>query len=91
MDAPVVDDVMPEDVASLTGTWKAEVEPVRVERTGDHLSMMYHGIAYRMVQVERRMFYVPGLDYMVGFARNPSGVFTKLYLASNVSETYLNR
>ena len=91
MDAPAVDDVMPEDLASLTGTWKADVEPVSIERTGDHLSLMHNGIAYRMVQVERRMFYVPGLDYMVGFAKNPSGAFTKLYLASNVSETYIDR
>ena len=91
MDAPAVDDVAPEDLALVTGTWKAESEPATIARTGDHLSLMHNGVAYRMVQVERRMFYVPGLDYMVGFAKNPSGAFTKLYLASNVSETYINR
>jgi hypothetical protein len=60
MNAPAVDDVAPEDLASLTGTWKAEDGPAGIERTGDHLSMMHNGVGYRMVQVERRMFYVPG-------------------------------
>ena len=91
MNGPAVDDVAPEDLAALTGTWKAEGEPPSIERTGDHLSMMHNGVGYRMVQVERRMFYVPGLDCMVGFAKNPSGAFTKLYISSNVSERWASR
>ena len=88
---PPVDDVSQADQAQLAGSWMVEGESVRIEHTGDHLSMMHNGIAYRMVQVQRRMFYIPGLDDMVGFARNPSGSFTKMYLSSNVGERWAAR
>ena len=91
MNPPATDDVSKDELASLAGTWMVEGGTVRIERTSDHLAMMHNGIGYRIVQVESRMFYVPGLDYMVGFAKIPSGPFAKMYIASNVSERWAAR
>jgi CubicO group peptidase (beta-lactamase class C family) len=91
MNPPATDDVSKDELASLAGTWTVEGGTVRIERTSDRLSMMHNGVGYRMVQVESRMFYVPGLDYMVGFAKTPSGPFAKMYIASNVSERWAAR
>ena len=86
-----MEDVSRADHKSLAGTWTLEGESVRIEYAGDHLAMMHHGIDYRMVQVQPRMFYVPGLDFMVGFARNPAGSFARMYRSSNTSEQWAAR
>ena len=91
MNPPPIDSVSKDDLASLAGTWTLEGVPIKIERTGDHLAMMHNGVGYRMVHVEPGMFYVPGLDCMVGFAKNPSGAFMKLYISSNVSERWATR
>lgn len=88
---PPVDEVLQDDQAQLAGVWRVEGEAVRIVRSGDHLSMLHNDIGYRMVQVQRRMFYVPGLDYMIGFAKNPSGSFTRMYLSSPLSERWADR
>ena len=91
MNPPPIDTVSKHDLASLAGTWTLEGVPMTIERTADHLKMLHNGVGYLMVHVEPRMFYVPGLDCMVGFAKNPSGAFMKLYMSSNVSERWATR
>jgi CubicO group peptidase (beta-lactamase class C family) len=59
-------DVVKTDYASLTGRWKAG-EPLEIEHDGRHLFLKRAGVRYLMVQIDRRSFYVPGLDFLIGF------------------------
>ncbi len=45
--------------------------------------MVRDGVAYRMVRVDPRIFYVPGLDSMVHFARGPAGRPARIHAQTN--------
>jgi CubicO group peptidase (beta-lactamase class C family) len=49
------------------------------------------GVAYRIVPMSETALYVPGLDYVIGFGRDPRGEITKMYLSTNVDERWATR
>ena len=80
---PALDEVRREDRASRAGTWRLpDGDTITIEASGTRLLMAHDGLRYRMVQVDPRTFYVPGLDFMVGFAGS------RLWLSSNVGERF---
>ena len=53
--------------------------------------MTRDGVAYRMVQVDPRWFYVPGLDFMVGFAGEPAATPERIHVATNFAARWGRR
>ena len=81
--APAVDAVPKEDRGRLAGRWgMPDGDVLTIELAERRLSMSRNGVSYRMVQVEPRAFYVPGLDYMVGLAGD------RIYVSSNFDERW---
>jgi CubicO group peptidase (beta-lactamase class C family) len=78
-----------EQHSRLAGRWQlSDGERLSIERAGDHLAFHRHGVAYRMVPVDPRTFYVPGADVMVGFAGQGGGPPARIHVASNVDERW---
>ena len=76
----------------LAGEWRLEGGgAVSVVAASDRLSMVSDGVAYRMVQVDPRTFYVPGLDFMVGFAGGPEGAPARIHVESNFAARWGTR
>jgi len=92
VEAPVVDDVQKEERPSLAGEWRMDDGSTRtIDNAAGYLRFMHNGIGYRMVQVKRNMFYVPGLDPMIGFVKGPDGAFARIVVSSNVDVRWGNR
>lgn len=75
--------------STLVGGWRLSGgERMRIERADDHLALRWKGVAYRMVAVDPRAFYVPGADLMIGFAGGAGGPPARMHVASNVEERW---
>lgn len=65
----------------LEGTWTSgRGDAVTIARTGERLSVVVDGMRYRMVEVKPATYYVPGLDFMMGFADGALHVATNFRL-----------
>lgn len=90
--APSTVPITAENVSALPGRWAVDgLEPLAIERVDGRLLLQTRGVSYRMVQVNPQTFYVPGLDFMVGFARDAAGALTRLHIASNVDDRWGRR
>jgi len=78
---PAVDEIRKEDRPSLAGQWSA----ITIENFRGHLAVNRYGVRYRIVQIAPDAFYVPGLDYILGFKRD------EIYLSTNVVEEWGTR
>lgn len=78
---PDVSAIAAEERGVLAGTWG----DLTIESRGNALMMIADGVAYRMVQIDPRFFYVPGLDFIVGYSAG------RLYLSTNLSEEWIGR
>jgi hypothetical protein len=89
---PPVVDVRKDDYPQLAGRWTLpRADAVAIEYVDGILSMRRRGVSYRMVQTRPAFFHVPGLDFVIGFAKAPDGGFTRMYVASNLVESWEGR
>jgi hypothetical protein len=85
-------DIRKDDYPQLAGRWTLpRADAVVIEYVDGILSMRSRGVSYRMVQTRPAFFYVPGLDFVIGFAKAPDGGFTRMYVASNLVESWEGR
>ena len=86
---PATDEVRSEERPALAGEWRMpDGRILAIQPAGTALFITRDGVAYRMVPVSSRAFYVPGLDYMIGFARGADGRFARIHISSNVEESW---
>ena len=76
----------------LAGRWRLEDgETIGVAHEAERLVLIRDGVAYRMVPVDPAAFYVPGLDFMVGFAGEPAGAPDRIHVATNFAARWGTR
>ena len=68
----------------LSGNWRTDGGELFSIESGERLFIRRTGIAYLMVQVDPRTFYVPGLDFMIGLVRDERGGGETLRVSSNL-------
>ena len=89
---PVVDEIREEERPHLAGRWNlTHGDAVTIEHLEGRTSMVRNGVHYRMVQVEPKYFYVPGLDFMVGFKKDREGRLVSMNVSSNFEEQWAER
>lgn len=92
LDPPECDEIRKEERTHLAAKWiLPDGERVEIGHREGQTSLMRDGVRYRMVQVSPRFFYVPGLDFMIGFRNDPSGVPASMTLSSNFHELTARR
>ena len=79
--APAVSAISKDALPTLAGGWGE----FSITRSGTSLTISADDVAYRMVQIDPRFFYVPGLDFIVGFTVD------RMYLSTNLSERWIRR
>jgi len=90
--APATGEIRKEERPSLAGQWSMPGgETLTIESSGSRISVVRAGVHYRIVQITPRAFYVPGLDYILGFARAADGSVSKIYRSTNVAEEWGTR
>jgi CubicO group peptidase (beta-lactamase class C family) len=90
--APATDEIAEEKRSSLAGLWElGGDERLEIVSDGDALYAVRDGVRYRMFGVGPRAFYCPGLDPMIGFARDESGEFSRIHISSNLEERWGSR
>ena len=88
---PATDDVRKEERESLAGAWVLpDGTTFTIEDSNGRIDVRQNEVRYRMVQISPRAFYVPGLDWMIGFARD-SNSFDRIHVESNVREQWGQR
>jgi CubicO group peptidase (beta-lactamase class C family) len=89
---PATDEISREERSRLASTWALpDGERFEVEFAEGRTSLVRNGVRYRMVPVERKFFYVPGLDFMVGFKKGGSGDPVAMNLSSNFDDVWAKR
>jgi N-acyl-D-amino-acid deacylase len=89
---PPIEPVARDQHASLKGRWLIEDgETVVIDDAAGYLRIEKNGVRYRMVQVDATTFYVPGLDLVLGFAREGDGSFARIYSSTNFTEGWGGR
>jgi CubicO group peptidase (beta-lactamase class C family) len=68
----------------LSGKWRMDDGERFSIEPGERLFIRRNGVAYLMVPVDPRTFYVPGLDFMIGLARDERGGRGFLRVSSNL-------
>lgn len=85
LDLPALATITAADSARLVGTWTVDGRSFHVDRDGPALFIQSpEGVRYRMFQVDRTSFYVPGLDLVIGFTRAATGSVARLRVSSNL-------
>lgn len=78
-----------EERPSLAGTWLISDGATRtIDNSNGYLRLIQNEIGYRMIQVSASSFHIPGLDFMIGFARGADGSFARILVSSNVDERW---
>lgn len=86
---PQTAEISREDLHGLAGRWTLpSAGHLDIEYEDGSLFVVSSGVRYRMVQLNRQFFYVPGQDPIIGFAKDQSGAFTRVYVSSNVAELW---
>jgi CubicO group peptidase (beta-lactamase class C family) len=87
--APGVEAVVKEDRSLLAGRWAtARGDVIVIDRSEPTLYLVRSGVRYRIVQLSPTWFYVPGVDFVLGFSRGSGGAWSKIYLSSNLQEEW---
>ena len=85
---PAVAAIPKSEWRSLAGTWRMpRGKPLVVRVAGERATMTYSGVEYQMFPVDGSFFYVPGLHFMIGFARD-GDAWARIYLSTNLSEAW---
>jgi len=90
---PAVESIAAEALPGLAGRYEMpEGEALVVEAVPDGLRVVRDGVAYRVHRIAPGAFYVPGLDFVLGFARDESAGDArpawKVFVSSNVAESW---
>ena len=64
---------------------------VSIVRSGSTLHVERDHVRYRIVRLSAEAFYVPGLDWILGFAKGTGAAISKIHLSSNVVEQWGTR
>lgn len=92
LEPPATDEIDAEEYAALAGEWRLPgAGAVTVEISGSGLAVVRGGVSYPTFQVDPRTFYVPGVDWMIGFARQPDGSVARIHVSTNVAELWGSR
>ncbi len=86
--APSVDAIPRAGRTALAGTWTIGDRTLAVQVSDGAMYLARDGARYAVFPEGRRFFYVPGLDYMLGFRARTNAASAQLYLSSNVEERY---
>jgi CubicO group peptidase (beta-lactamase class C family) len=88
--APAVVAVTKDERAALAGRWllRDGEEVVITAAAENRFSVTRDGVAYRIVPIGPSMFYVPGLDWLLGTSGPPADPRSRLYVATNVDERW---
>jgi CubicO group peptidase (beta-lactamase class C family) len=79
------------DHPRVVGRWTAsDGELIEIADT-PAFTVRRDGVAYRIVPMSETAQYVPGLDYVIGFARDSQGEITRMYISTNVDERWATR
>jgi CubicO group peptidase (beta-lactamase class C family) len=90
--APAVQAVVKADRPALAGRWAtARGEAIAIDGSEPTLRLVRSGVRYRIVQLSPMWFYVPGVDYVLGFAQAADGAWSKIYLSTNMEEEWGSR
>lgn len=83
---PATIDIKKDAYASLAGQWKMpDGEILLIDLAERHLFMTRNGVRYLMVQIDPRSFYIPGLDFVIGFSGE------KMHVSTNLGESWAQR
>ena len=66
-------------------------DPLQVTHMAGRLFVDRWGARYEAFEIGPGAFYVPGLDFVLGFARDPREGAWRLYLSSNVDQGWVSR
>ncbi len=77
--------------SSFSGTWMLADRTVTIHNTAGRLYLSRDGVRYPVFPEGRRFFYVPGLDYILGFADAANGRPERLYVSTAVAEQAVAR
>ena len=90
--APAVAAVAKEERGALAGRWLLpNGKAVVIGSAGSRIHVEHDGVAYRIVPMSPAMFYVPGLDWLLATSGPPADPHSRLYVATNVDETWARR
>ena len=89
---PPIVGVKKEERALLAGVWTfSDQTPLEIQVAGDQLSARRNGVVYQMVPVSEGAFYIPGLHFMIGFARDGKESIKRIYVSTNLGESWGSR
>jgi CubicO group peptidase (beta-lactamase class C family) len=89
---PPVEEVPVEARLGLAGRYEApEGEALLLEAPAGGLRLVRQGVAYRVHRLAPDAFYVPGLDFVLGFAKTDPPAGWKMFVSSNVGEWWSPR
>jgi CubicO group peptidase (beta-lactamase class C family) len=84
-----IDEIRRGERESLAGRWLLPgPETVTIETSQERVSITRNGVSYPVFQVNPRAFYAPGLDFMMGFSKDPAGRPAKIYISTNFDERW---
>ena len=87
--APALRDLPKEQRPKLAGRWRLTSGEERVITTAPgHPSVLHDGVTYGIVQITPSTYYVPGLDWIIGFAGEGT---SEIYVSTNVREEWGRR
>ncbi len=90
--APAVQPLTDAERATLAGRWRMpRGEDVVIVRTATTSYIERDGVRYRIIRISPEAYYVPGLDFILGFARDAGGTVSKIYVSSNLEEQWGER
>lgn len=92
LQAPPTVEIKKAERASLAGIWTfSDQPPLGIQGVSDQMSVRRNGVVYRMFPVSESAFYVPGLHFMIGFARDGKESIERVYVSTNVGEYWGTR
>lgn len=87
--APALRELTKEQRANLAGRWRLPGGEERVITTASgRPSVVYDRVTYGIVQISPSTFYVPGLDWIIGFGGEGA---SRMYVGTNVEEAWATR
>lgn len=91
-DPPDFDAIPKDERPLLAASWiLPDGERLEIAHAEGQISLTRYRVRYRMVQVEPKFFYVPGLDFMIGFHKDSSGIPASMTISSNFEELSARR
>ncbi|HYO75206.1 MAG TPA: serine hydrolase domain-containing protein [Thermoanaerobaculia bacterium] len=88
---PATSDLAKAEYALLNGRWQVAHEGIEIEAGDGALKVRHNDVRYAMFPVAKDAFYAPGLDWMIGFAKDASGAIVRIHRSTNVDAEWGSR